>query len=92
MCCSLCSHIRVPGSDGGSRGDHKERVGEQGAGDTSSPAARGSNRGGVGPPRPAALWPQVATKDLTETRNRILRRDFQIRTFNQIFKKLLLSN
>lgn len=63
--CPSCvsAHVRLSGSDGGTRGNHKERVGKQGSGDAPSPAPRGSYRGSVDPPRPAALWQQIATVD-----------------------------
>lgn len=58
--CSFLFLVRLPGSDRGSCGNHKERVGEQGTGDAPSSAARGSYRGSVGPPRPTAFWQQIA--------------------------------
>lgn len=63
--CSPCvsAHLRLSGSDRGARGNHKERVGKQGSSDTSSSAPWGSYRGSVDPPRPAALWQQIAAVD-----------------------------
>lgn len=54
---SLCLRVfRLPGSHGGSRGNHKEGSGRQRTADSASAAPRGPHWRGQSSPRPAALW------------------------------------
>lgn len=72
---------RLPGSYGGSRGDHKEGVGEQGSSNAPSAPPRGPHWRGVGPPRPAALSKQsVQIRTSGPTLQLFQTKDAKIRT------------